>query len=220
MQASLLQAGVHNRPLPIRARPCARRQLVVVAGKKRIVGKESRIGCKPISIPTGLQVNVEGQTVTVKNTKGLSMSETLPNLLSVETLENGTLRLRKLEDTRKADQVHGLFRSLTNNMMLGLSEGFKKEMQLVGVGYRAFVDGDVLTLSLGFSHPVVFQIPEGIKATVVRAVSLTLEGHDKVALGDFAAKIRSMRKPEPYKGKGIKYVDEVIRRKEGKRGKK
>jgi large subunit ribosomal protein L6 len=220
MQVSQLHAGVCGRPLPIRARPqvAVSRRPFCVEARKQLTVKESRIGKAPITVPAGVTFDVEGQTITVKG-KGIEMSETLPDLLSIEKLENGNYKLSKRVDTRQADQLHGLFRSLTNNMVLGLSEGFKKELTLIGVGYRASMSGAQLNLNLGFSHPILMDIPEGLTVQVVKNTTLIINGHDKVAVGDFAAKIRARRKPEPYKGKGVRYVDEFVRKKEGKRGK-
>lgn len=221
MQVSQLHAGVSGRPLPIRARPTAsaRRTAFVVEAKVRELGKESRIGKAPITIPAGVTVNIDGQHVSVKGPKGPEMSETLPDLLKITRQEDGTLRLNKLVESRQANQLHGLFRSLTNNMVVGLSEGFSKELQLIGVGYRATMSGAQLNLNLGYSHPVLIDIPAGIKVEVQKNTVVIATSHDKVALGDFCANIRAKRPPEPYKGKGVRYANEVVRKKEGKRGK-
>eukprot|EP00244_Chara_vulgaris_P012270 TRINITY_DN636_c0_g1_i5.p2 TRINITY_DN636_c0_g1~~TRINITY_DN636_c0_g1_i5.p2 ORF type:complete len:133 (-),score=32.23 TRINITY_DN636_c0_g1_i5:528-926(-) len=130
------------------------------------------------------------------------------------------LTVSRAMDTRRARQMHGLFRTLTDNMFVGVSKGFEKKLEMNGVGYRAAVNGNVLQMSLGYSHPVLMDIPEGLKVKMEGNTNITVSGYDKVAVGDFCANIRGKRPPEPYKGKGIKYSDEVIRRKEGKTGKK
>ncbi|KAL4337743.1 hypothetical protein AHAS_Ahas12G0140700 [Arachis hypogaea] len=140
--------------------------------------------------------------------------------LIVERQESGALRVRKVVETRRANQMHGLFRTLTDNLVVGVSKGFEKKLQLVGVGYRAMVEGKEIVLNLGFSHPVKMTIPDGLKVKVEENTRITISGYDKSDIGQFAASIRRWRPPEPYKGKGIKYADEIIRRKEGKAGKK
>ncbi len=177
----------------------------------------SRIGRKPIIVPEGVKVAVEGQTVRVEGSKG-KLSHVVPAGLAVG-LENDRLAVRRSSDHRTARALHGLTRSLLANIVQGVKEGFEKKLEIVGVGYRAQLQGRNLQLALGYSHPVIFPLPEGIQAEVEKQTLLTLRGADKALLGQTAAKLRSLRKPDPYKGKGIKYADEVIRRKAGKAGK-
>lgn len=191
---------------------------VIEAARNKLTEKESRIGKAPIKVPAGITVTLDGKKITVSN-KRLEMSETLPDVLSIEEQEDKTLRVRKLINTRNANKLHGLFRSLANNMIVGLSEGYMKELQLIGVGYRAQSDGKNVTLFLGYSHPILLPIPSDVEVTIKNATTVQVSSHNKCSVGDFAAKIRSKRKPEPYKGKGVRYTDEFVRRKEGKRGK-
>lgn len=146
------------------------------------------------------------------------LRRTLSPLVKIDQ-EGDRIVISKTEDTKNADQQHGLSRSLVNNMVVGVSDGYTKSLSLVGVGYRAAVSGKSLTLSLGYSHPVEMPIPEGIEVNVEKNTSVTVSGYDKEQVGQFAADIRSKREPEPYKGKGVRYVDEYVARKEGKRGK-
>ena len=173
----------------------------------------SRIGKKPIDVPSGVKVAVEGNVVTVEG-KG-KLSFTLPQHVAV-AVEGNQVLVSQTDEVREASAMHGLARSIINNMVIGVSQGFKKELAIVGVGYKAQLSGQKLTLSLGFSHPVVYQLPEGIKATVTPENKITVEGCDKQLVGEVAAEIRRFRPPEPYKGKGIRYVDERIILKEGK----
>ncbi|KAM1429427.1 hypothetical protein ACFX2I_045625 [Malus domestica] len=187
--------------------------------KKTIECKESRIGKQPIEVPSNVTITLEGQALAVKGPLG-QLSLTYPREVLVQKEDSGALRVRKAVETRRANQMHGLFRTLTDNMVVGVSKGFDKRLQLVGVGYRATLEGKILVLSLGFSHPVRMDIPDGIQVKVEENTRIVVSGYDKSAIGQFAASIRKWRPPEPYKGKGVKYADEIIRRKEGKAGKK
>ena len=178
----------------------------------------SRIGKMPIAIPAGVTVNVaENNNVTVKGPKG-ELSRTLPAVLSIKQ-EDGQIVIERPNDEKETKSLHGLTRSLLNNMVVGVTEGYSKTLEINGVGYRAAKQGKTLTLSLGFSHPVVMEDPEGI-TTEVKDNQIIVSGISKEAVGQYAAVIRDKKRPEPYKGKGIKYSDEVIRRKVGKTGKK
>lgn len=178
----------------------------------------SRIGKAPIAIPAGVTVKVDGNTVTVKGPKG-ELNETVHSDIKV-AVEDGNIIVTRPSDDREHRAQHGLVRALIHNMVVGVSEGYKKEMELVGVGYRANATGQVLDLSLGFSHAIYIKLPAEIKVEAKSERNknplITLESADKQLLGQVCAKIRSLRKPEPYKGKGIKFVGEVIRRKSGK----
>ena len=174
----------------------------------------SRIGKKPIDIPAGVKVSVSGETVAVEG-KGGKLSIALPPHVAVEVKENQVL-VSQTDEVREAGAMHGLARSLINNMVIGVSVGFKKELSIVGVGYKAALAGNKLTLNLGFSHPIVYQLPDGIKLTVEEGTKMVVSGCDKQLVGETAAQIRRFRPPEPYKGKGIRYVDERIILKEGK----
>ncbi|KAJ4730026.1 Ribosomal protein L6 family [Melia azedarach] len=187
--------------------------------RKTIECKESRIGKQPIEVPSNVTLTLEGQDLKVKGPLG-ELSIIYPREVEVVREESGLLRVKKAVETRRANQMHGLFRTLTDNMVVGVSKGFEKKLQMVGVGYRAVLEGRDLVLSLGFSHPVRMTIPNGLKVKVEENTRITVSGYDKSAIGQFAASIRKWRPPEPYKGKGVKYADEVIRRKEGKAGKK
>ena len=172
----------------------------------------SRIGKKAIAIPAGVKVAVSGNTVTVEGKAKLSLD--LPPHVAVEVADNQVV-VKQASEAREAGAMHGLARSLINNMVIGVTAGFKKELQIVGVGYKAALQGSKLNLSLGYSHPIVYQIPEGVKVTLVEN-KIVIEGADKQLVGETAAEIRRFRSPEPYKGKGIRYVDERIVLKEGK----
>ena len=178
----------------------------------------SRIGNAPISIPQGVEVKVDADVVTVKGKLGELKQNLVPGI-GVQ-VEEGTLQVTKAEETKDLNAKHGLYRSLINNMVIGVSEGYTTVQELVGVGYRATVQGKTLELSLGFSHNIVFELPEEVTATAEQAKGkppvVTFKSHDKQLLGMVASKLRSLRKPEPYKGKGIKYAGEQIRRKAGK----
>lgn len=153
----------------------------------------------------------------VQGPKG-ELSRTLPSLVTIEQ-QDKVVKVLRVSETRQADEQHGLSRTLVNNMVVGVSEGFTKTLSLVGVGYRAAASGSNLTLTLGYSHPVEMPVPQGLEVKVEKNTTVIVSGSDKEAVGQFAANIRSKRKPEPYKGKGVRYVDEYVRRKEGKRGK-
>ena len=179
----------------------------------------SRIGNAPINIPEGVEVNIsEDNVVSVKGKLG-ELSEKVNSSITVK-IENGEVRLSRPNDSKQLRSMHGLYRSLINNMVTGVSSGYVIEQELVGVGYRAKSQGQNLELSLGFSHPIIFQLPEQVKVTAVtekgKNPTIKLESFDKQLIGQVAAKIRSFRKPEPYKGKGILFKGEVIRRKAGK----
>ncbi len=178
----------------------------------------SRIGKAPIAIPAGVTVTVSGEKVTVKGPKG-TLEETVHSDLSVK-VEDGHVVVTRPSDDREHRAQHGLWRALIHNMVVGVSEGYRKEMELVGVGYRATATGQVLELALGYSHAIYIKLPPEVKVEAKSERNknplIILESDDKQLLGQVCAKIRSLRKPEPYKGKGIKFVGEVIRRKSGK----
>ena len=178
----------------------------------------SRIGKLPIHVPAGVTVTIKDNVVTVKGPKG-EMTQAVNPDINV-TLEDGIIHLTRPTDEKNHRALHGLYRSLINNMVVGCSEGYKKELELVGVGYRASSNGQVLELSLGYSHAIYFKLPAEVKVETKSERNknplIMLESCDKQLLGQVCAKIRSLRKPEPYKGKGIKFVGEVIRRKSGK----
>ena len=178
----------------------------------------SRIGRLPVSIPSGVDVKVEGQDVFVKGPKG-ELSLTVVQPITVE-LGEGNLEVKRPDDERDSRSRHGLTRSLINNMVLGVTEGYEKKLEIVGVGYRVLPKGPTqLEFQLGYSHPIIFDAPEGITFTVEGPTKLGVVGIDKQLVGEVAAKIRKLRKPEPYKGKGVRYSGEHIRRKVGKAGK-
>ncbi len=178
----------------------------------------SRIGLAPITVPSGVDVSVAGDTVTVKGPKG-SLTQTLPPVVTVE-VDDGTVSVSRANDERKSKALHGLMRSLVNNMVLGVSEGFRKDLEIVGVGYRANAKGPAkLELSLGYSHSITVDAPEGVTFDVPEPTKIGVLGIDKQIVGQVAAEIRSLRKPEPYKGKGVRYAGERIIRKAGKAGK-
>ena len=178
----------------------------------------SRIGKSPVTIPSGVDVKVDGNVITVKGSKGELIQE-MDSCVSM-SIEDGTATFTRESDAPDHRAKHGLYRALLQNMIVGVSEGFKKELEVIGVGYRANANGQLLELSLGFSHPFVFEIPSEIKVSAVsekgKAPLVTLESHDKQLVGQVAAKIRSLRKPEPYKGKGVRFLGEEVRRKAGK----
>ncbi len=178
----------------------------------------SRIGIRPITVPAGVEVTVDGNLVTVKGPKG-QLTQEIAHEMTVE-VNDGTITVKRPSDDRHERSQHGLARTLINNMVVGVTQGFEKKLQLVGVGYKAEKKGDTLVLSLGYSHPVELKDPEGITTECPSQTEIVVKGIDKAFVGNYAADIRAWRRPEPYKGKGIKYVDEVIRRKEGKAGAK
>ena len=179
----------------------------------------SRIGRMPIAIPAGVTVEVaENNKVTVKGPKG-TLERVLPAEMEIK-LEDGHIVVTRPNDLKKMKSLHGLTRSLLNNMVIGVTDGYEKKLEVNGVGYRAAKQGKKLVLNLGYSHPVEMEDPEGIETVLDGQNIIIVKGIDKEKVGQFAAEIRDKRRPEPYKGKGIKYADEVIRRKVGKTGKK
>lgn len=177
----------------------------------------SRIGKQPIPVPSGVEVKIDGSTVTVKGPKG-ELSQTFSEILSIKQ-EDGVLLVERPDDGREARSLHGLTRTLLANMVIGVSEGYSKNLEIVGVGYRAILKGSDLELALGFSHPVVVVPEPGITFEVPAPNKITVRGIDKQRVGQIAAEIRKWRKPEPYKGKGIRYEGEYVRRKLGKAAK-
>ena len=178
----------------------------------------SRIGKLPVEIPAGVDVTIEGQTVTAKGPLGTE-SVTIRPEIKIEKQDNKIVLTRD-NDERESRSLHGLSRTLVNNVVQGVKTGFTKKLEIVGVGYRAAMQGNTLNLALGYSHPIDIPAPEGIKISVDQNTKITITGSNKQAVGDIAALIRSKRAPEVYKGKGIKYEGEHIRRKAGKTGKK
>jgi len=178
----------------------------------------SRVGKKPIEIPAGVETKLETGKVTVKGPLGEISQDVNPKLTIKK--ENNTLTVERPSDQKLYREMHGLTRNLIANMVMGVSKGFEKTLEITGVGFKAAVNGSNLMLTLGFSHPIVYPLPKGIKATVdAKQTQITLKGVDRQLVGQIAANVRSLKKPEPYKGKGIKYSTEVIKRKEGKAGK-
>ncbi len=175
----------------------------------------SRIGKKPITIPDGVKVLIDEGVVRAEGPKGKLMQPMPPGMTA--SIDNKEVLIKRGDDSRTARAIHGLTRSLVANMVTGVKSGFERKLEIVGIGYRAQMQGKSIQLALGYSHPVIFPLPDGITAEIEKQVSLTLRGADKALLGETAAKLRSLRKPDPYKGKGIKYADEVIRRKVGKK---
>ncbi len=177
----------------------------------------SRIGKRPVPIPDGVQVKLENDLLTVKGPKGELKRKIHPKVQV--KIDSGSVEVTVEETSREIKALHGLFRVLIDNMVTGVSKGFEKSLEIVGVGYRAEVSGRSIIFNLGYSHPINFPLPEGVDAKIDKT-RITLSGIDKELVGLTAAKIRDLRKPEPYKGKGIKYEDEIIRRKAGKTGAK
>lgn len=177
----------------------------------------SRIGRKPVAVPAGVDVKIDGSTVTVKGPKG-SLTGTYNSKLSI-ALEGNEIIVTRPDDEKESRALHGLTRTLIHNMVEGVSNGFSKELEINGIGYKAAMQGKDLVLTVGYSHVVNVKAPEGITIVVPAPNKIVISGADKVKVGQFAAEVRGVRPPEPYKGKGIKYVDEYVRRKEGKAGK-
>ena len=179
----------------------------------------SRIGKLPVPVPSGVDVQIDGQLVTVKGPKG-TLSHTVAAPITVEKGDEGVLDVKRPDDERTSKSLHGLTRTLVNNMVVGVTDGYEKRLEIVGVGYRVLSKGPTqLEFQLGYSHPIVFNAPDGITFAVENATRFGVQGIDKQLVGEVAANIRKLRKPEPYKGKGIRYAGEHIRRKVGKAGK-
>ncbi len=178
----------------------------------------SRVGNAPIPIPDGVEVTVDGTRVTVKGPKG-TLERTFHERVTIEVTD-GVATVKRPDDSRESKALHGLSRALLANMVAGVSQGYRKELQIIGVGYRAALKGKSLELQLGFSHPVSYTAPEGVDFEVPEPTKVIVSGIDKEKVGQVAAEIRKLRPPEPYKGKGIRYVDEYVRRKAGKAGKR
>jgi len=176
----------------------------------------SRIGKRPIAIPKGVTIKVDGAAVEVKGPKG-QIRQPLPPGVTV-AIEGAELLTRKAADERELDKFHGLARSLVNNAVLGVTDGWKRELDIVGVGYRAEVKGRQVLLALGYSHPVVFDVPAGIEVAVEKQTHLTVTGVDRQLVGQVAANLRRLRKPDPYQQKGVRYTGEVLKKKAGKTG--
>ena len=177
----------------------------------------SRIGKLPVPVPSGVDVQIDGNVVTVKGPKG-TLSHTVAAPITVEK-GDGVLDVKRPDDERNSRSLHGLTRTLVNNMVVGVTDGYRKGLEIVGVGYRAQKTGDKLVLALGYSHPIEIDPPAGISFEVENPTRLAVVGIDKELVGQMAAKIRATRKPEPYKGKGVRYAGEQVRRKAGKAGK-
>lgn len=176
----------------------------------------SRIGRKPINIPAGVNVKVDGNVITVKGPKATLTQQFHPNM--TVAVEGNEILVTRPNDEKQNRSLHGLTRTLIHNMVIGVTEGFKKELDVNGVGYRVAKEGKKLNMNIGFSHPVIVEEIDGITIDVPSPNKIVISGTDKQKVGQFAAEVRGKRPPEPYKGKGIKYTDEVIRRKEGKTG--
>ena len=177
----------------------------------------SRIGKIPVAVPAGVEVSIEGQDVRVKGPKG-ELSHTVAEPITIAKSDDGTLSIERPNDESRSKALHGLSRTLVNNMVIGVTEGYEKKLEIVGVGYRVISKGpQQLEFNLGFSHPVVINAPEGITFTVEKPTAFSVQGIDKQVVGEVAANIRKLRKPEPYKGKGVRYSDEVIVLKETKK---
>ena len=179
----------------------------------------SRIGKIPVPIPMGVEVSIEGQSVTVKGPKG-QLSHTVAEPITIRKDDDGALAVERPDDERLSKSLHGLSRTLVNNLVVGVTEGYEKKLEIVGVGYRVQAKGPTqLEFALGFSHPVVVDAPEGITFQVEKPTLFSVHGIDKQKVGEVAANIRKIRKPEPYKGKGVRYAGERVLRKAGKAGK-
>ena len=178
----------------------------------------SRIGKLPITVPSGVEVTIDGQTVTVKGPQG-TLQQRISEPITVEQDSDGSLLVNRPNDERKSRALHGLSRSLVNNMVLGVSQGFQRDLEIQGVGYRVQLKGSALEFSLGYSHVITFDPPQGIEFATDGPGKLSVKGIDKQLVGETAAKIRKLRSPDPYKGKGVRYAGERIRTKVGKTGK-
>jgi large subunit ribosomal protein L6 len=178
----------------------------------------SRIGKLPITVPSGVDVDIDGRTVTIKGPKG-TLTHTVIEPITVERDDDGTIHLKRPDDERRSKAMHGLSRTLVNNLVVGVTAGYEKKLEIHGVGYRVALKGTTLEFALGYSHPVVIPAPEGVTFTVETPTRFSIAGIDKQLVGETAANIRKLRKPDPYKGKGVRYAGEVIRRKVGKTGK-
>ncbi|QQQ75950.1 50S ribosomal protein L6 [Saccharothrix sp. 6-C] len=178
----------------------------------------SRIGKLPITVPSGVDVNIDGQAVSVKGPKG-TLSLNIAEPIIIEKAEDGTLEVKRPNDERRSRSLHGLSRTLVQNMVVGVTQGYEKKMEIHGVGYRVALKGSDLEFALGYSHPVKVEAPEGITFAVETPTRFSVAGIDKQLVGEVAANIRKLRKPDPYKGKGVRYSGEKIRRKVGKTGK-
>ncbi|MCL5985327.1 MAG: 50S ribosomal protein L6 [Actinobacteria bacterium] len=176
----------------------------------------SRIGRKLISVPTGVEVGIDGQHITVKGPKGELSLDVLSPIKAIR--EDNVIRLERSSDSKYEKSLHGLYRSLVNNMVIGVSDGFSKILEIVGTGYRATKNGKKLEILVGYFHPVIFEETAGIMFEVPNQTTIVVKGIDKQLVGEIAAEIRSVRKPEPYKGKGIRYQGEYVRKKVGKTG--
>ena len=178
----------------------------------------SRIGRLPVAVPTGVEVTIDGQQVTVAGPKG-TLRHTVAEPISVRRGDDGALEVTRPDDERESKALHGLSRTLIANMVTGVTSGYTKRLEIVGTGYRVLARGNDLEFALGYSHPVVVRAPEGITFRVEAPTRFAVEGIDKQKVGEVAANIRKLRKPDPYKGKGVRYQGEVVRRKAGKTGK-
>jgi large subunit ribosomal protein L6 len=178
----------------------------------------SRIGRLPVSVPSGVDVTIDGQAVTVKGPKG-QLGHTVAAPISVARAEDGSIEVKRPDDERESRSLHGLTRSLINNMVVGVTAGYEKRMEIHGTGYRVVAKGSDLEFALGYSHPVLVKAPEGITFAVENPTRFSVQGIDKQQVGEVAANIRKLRRPDPYKGKGVRYAGEQIRRKVGKAGK-
>jgi large subunit ribosomal protein L6 len=175
----------------------------------------SRIGKQPIPIPQGVKIQLDGTTVRAEGPKG-KLAQPVPAGLTPRVAD-GTVVIERASEERRVRALHGLARALVANMVTGVKDGFERKLEIVGIGYRAQMQGKSIQLALGFSHPVLFPLPDGITAEIDKQTAITLRGPDKALLGETAAKLRALRKPDPYKGKGIRYAGEVVRRKVGKK---
>lgn len=177
----------------------------------------SRIGIKNIEVPSGVNVTINGLSVAVKGAKS-ELSQTFDESMTIK-MDGQIITVERSDDSNRVKALHGLTRQLISNMIDGVTKGFEKKLEIIGVGYKADMKGDVVHLNLGYSHPIDYKLPKGITAKVDKQTEITITGSDKQLVGQVAADIRDFRKPEPYKGKGIKYSDEHVRRKAGKAGK-